>query len=89
MSVLNIGKTSFNANYKWVQGFIFEGSPQFTGEIPSYGLLDLQITKKIPKLNLAIKFGASNILNNSVIQVYGGPFIGRMSYISLLFDSKN
>ena len=89
VSILDIGKISFNANYKWVQGFIFEGSPQFTGEIPSYGLLDLQLTKRISKLNLAIKVGASNILNNRVIQVYGGPFIGRISYISLLFDSKN
>jgi hypothetical protein len=23
----------FNVNYKWVQGFTFEGSPQFTGQI--------------------------------------------------------
>ena len=27
-------------NYKWVEGFLFEGSPQFTGSIPSYGLVD-------------------------------------------------
>jgi outer membrane cobalamin receptor len=89
ISLFNIGKISFNTNYKWVQGFIFEGSPQFTGEIPSYGLLDFQVTKQISKLDLAIKLGASNILNNEVIQVYGGPFIGRMAYLSLLFDFKN
>ena len=29
-------------NYKWVEGFLFEGSPQFTGSIPSYGLVDAQ-----------------------------------------------
>ena len=89
VSLFNIGKISFNTNYKWVQGFIFEGSPQFTGEIPSYGLLDFQVTKQISKLDLAIKLGASNILNNEVIQVYGGPFIGRMAYLSLLFEFKN
>ena len=54
--------------------------PQFT-EIPSYGLLDFQITKQISKLDLA-KIRASNILNNEVIQIYGGPFIGRMAYLS-------
>ena len=86
---LKINKISFNSNFKWVQGFMFEGSPQFTGYIPSYGLLDFQITKEISKLDLAIKIGASNILNNQVIQVYGGPFIGRMSYISLMFDFKD
>ena len=79
----------FNFNYKWVQGFLFEGSPQFTGEVPTYGLLDFQMTKKMKKQNLAIKIGASNILNNRVLQVYGGPFIGRMAYISLLFDFKD
>jgi len=89
IALLGIGKISFNTNYKWVQGFTFEGSPQFTGFIPSYGLLDLQITKEISKLDLAIKMGASNILNNKVIQVYGGPFIGRMAYLSLSFDFKD
>jgi len=89
IALLGIGKISFNTNYKWVQGFRFEGSPQFTGFIPSYGLLDLQITKEISKLDLAIKMGASNILNNKVIQVYGGPFIGRMAYLSLSFDFKD
>jgi len=89
VSLFNIGKISFNTNYKWVQGFIFEGSPQFTGEIPSYGLLDFQVTKQISKLDLAIKLGASNILNNEIIQVYGGPYIGRMAYLSLLFDFNN
>ena len=89
VSLFNIGKISFNTNYKWVQGFIFEGSPQFTGEIPSYGLLDFQVTKQISKLDLAVKLGASNILNNEVIQVYGGPFIGRMAYLSLLFNFNN
>ena len=86
---MNIGKISFNTNYKWVQGFIFEGSPQFTGEIPTYGLLDFQITKQIPKMDLSVKMGASNILDNKVIQVYGGPFIGRMAYLSLSFDFKD
>ena len=86
---MNIGKISFNTNYKWVQGFVFEGSPQFTGKIPTYGLLDLQITKEIPKMDLSIKMGASNILNNEVIQVYGGPYIGRMAYVSLSFDFKD
>ncbi|MEO1714225.1 MAG: TonB-dependent receptor, partial [Bacteroidota bacterium] len=28
----NVG---FSVNYKWVEGFLFEGSPQFTGAIPS------------------------------------------------------
>lgn len=79
----------FNVNYKWIEGFIFEGSPQFTGSVPTYGLLDAQVNKRIEKANLTIKIGASNLLNNQVLQVYGGPFVGRMIYTSLSFDWKD
>ena len=81
--VENIG---FNINYKWIQGFDYEGSPQFTGNIPSYDLLDVQLNYKITKINSTIKVGASNVLNNRVYQVYGGPRVGRMAYISLLYE---
>jgi iron complex outermembrane recepter protein len=91
--VLQLGDTrlrniGFNVNYRWVSTFVFEGSPQFTGTIPSYGLIDAQINYTIPKLKLTLKTGASNIANNKVFQTYGGPRIGRMAYISLLYDFK-
>lgn len=76
----------FNAVYKWVQGFIFEGSPQFTGFIEDYGLLDAQVSYSIKKYYTTLKVGSSNILNNQVYQVYGGPTVGRLSYVSLLFE---
>ena len=46
-------------------------------------------TRKIEKANLTIKIGASNLLNNKVLQVYGGPVIGRMIYTTLSFDWKD
>lgn len=76
----------FNINYKWIQGFLFEGSPQFTGLIPSYGLVDAQINKNLPFWKMNVKIGASNLLNNKVFQVYGGPRVGRLAYISLNLD---
>jgi len=76
----------FSTNYKWVEGFIFEGSPQFTGEVPSYSQLDAQINKAIPEIKATVKIGASNLLNLNAYQVYGGPRVGRMMYASLLFD---
>ena len=84
-SVKNFG---FNINYKWIEGFVFEGSPQFTGIIPSYDLLDAQVNWTIPKLDLTIKLGASNLLNNKQFQTYGGPRIGRLAYISFLYENK-
>jgi outer membrane receptor protein involved in Fe transport len=76
-------------NYKWVEGFLFEGSPQFTGSIPSYGLVDAQcsltrnhlINNK--KTTVTYKIGASNALNNKVYQVFGGPLVGRLAYLSI------
>ncbi|MBI5916038.1 MAG: TonB-dependent receptor, partial [Bacteroidetes bacterium] len=78
----------FNINYKWIERFVFEGSPQFTGLIPSYDLLDAQVNYNFRKPNLTVKVGASNVLNNRQFQTYGGPRIGRLAYISLLFESK-
>lgn len=82
-SVKNWG---FSINYKWIQGFTFQGSPQFTGDIPSYGLVDAQINKMVPKIYCTFKVGASNLLNNRVFLVYGGPRIGRLAYVSVLFE---
>ncbi len=81
-------KVGFSINYKWVEGFQFEGSPQFTGFVPTYDLLDAQISVDVERLNTTIKIGASNILNNEHYETYGGPDIGRLAYISLLYDFK-
>ncbi len=86
---VEIGKLKnfgFNVNYKWIQGFDYEGSPQFTGNIPSYDLVDAQLNYKFTKINTTVKMGASNALDNRVYQVYGGPRVGRMAYISMLYE---
>ena len=83
---LKLENLGFSINYKWIQGFRFEGSPQFTGDVPTYYLLDVMVSKVIPKYKAMIKMGASNITNNMVMQVYGGPRIGRMAYFSMYFD---
>jgi len=92
---LLLGNNEYNMslNYKWQQEFLFEGSPQFTGQIPTYGLIDGQINRlfNIKGYNgkdnkLTAKIGASNILNKQVYQAYGGPTVGRLAYISITFD---
>lgn len=88
---LNLGfarlkKTGFNITYKWIQGFTFEGSPQFTGNIPTYDMVDAQVNATFDKIHTTVKIGASNILNNQVAQTYGGPRIGTMAYASIVYD---
>jgi outer membrane receptor protein involved in Fe transport len=88
---LNLGfaklkKTGFNITYKWIQGFTFEGSPQFTGEVPTYDMVDAQVNATFDKIHTTVKIGASNLLNNKVSQTYGGPAIGTMAYASIIYD---
>lgn len=89
--IVNMGQLvlpgiGFNVNYKWIQGFLFEGSPQFTGFIPSYDLVDAQVNYYHAAWKTTFKLGASNLLNNKVFQVYGGPRVGRLAYISVLLE---
>jgi outer membrane receptor protein involved in Fe transport len=51
----------FGVNYKWIQGFVFEGSPQFTGTVPTYDMFDAQINYVVPKWDMTFKLGGSNI----------------------------
>lgn len=76
----------FGVNYRWVQGFVFEGSPQFTGFVPSYDLLDMQVNYKVDAKGLTLKTGASNLLRNEHIETYGGPTVGRLAYFSIAID---
>lgn len=85
-SSFRINNIGFSVNYKWVEGFLYEGSPQFTGNVPTYDMLDAQISKNVPKIHTTFKLGASNMLNNKMFQVYGGPRIGRMIYFSVLLE---
>jgi iron complex outermembrane receptor protein len=81
-------KWGYGINYKWQEGFLFEGSPQFTGFVNSYGMLDVQWNTSISKLDAVFKIGASNALNSLIYQVYGGPSVGRMAYASITFELK-
>lgn len=94
----------FGVSYKWIKGFVFEGSPQFTGFVPTYDMLDAQVNYEFPAFHTTVKAGASNLMgflplfdkesdnkrrtvfNNTNYQVYGGPYVGRLAYISVLVD---
>lgn len=76
----------FNANFKWVQGFEFAGSPQFTGFVPTYYLVDAQVNKNVKKIHTTFKLGCSNLLNRQQLQVFGGPYVGRLAYLSVLVE---
>lgn len=96
----------FGINYKFIQGYDFTGSPQFSGAIPSYDMVDAQVNVKFPAQHLTVKVGASNLfglvpffddavpadekldraLDNAVYMVYGGPRVGRLAYVQLIYE---
>jgi len=86
MTVAGIKNIGFNVNYKWIEGFLFEGSPQFTGFVPTYDLVDVQINRFFPSIKSTFKLGATNVLDNQQFHVYGGPRVGRLAYISWLIE---
>lgn len=99
-------RTGFSMNYRWIEGFLFEGSPQFTGWIPTYDMFDVQWNVSQPRWGTTIKVGASNLFgivplfrdnpegqsslqrmfDNRNFQTYGGPRIGRLGYVSVLYE---
>jgi iron complex outermembrane recepter protein len=84
-AVKNFG---FNLAWHWQDAFDWYGTFNGTrpGRIDAYSLIDLQVNKKLPKANMMIKLGASNLLNTQVYQAYGSPAIGAIYYVSVVFD---
>lgn len=77
----------FSITWRWVHGFRFEGSPQFTGYVPSYGTLDGQISwRPAATPEITYKLGGTNLLGYRFYQAYGAPFIGRLWYVGVWVD---
>lgn len=75
----------FNVNFKWLDSYEWQ-SPFGDGNVPSFYLLDGQLSYEFPDWYTTVAVGGSNILNNKHIEAYGGPRIGGMVYASLLFN---
>ena len=80
-----IKNASFYANYRWQISYLWQ-SPFVSGNVPSFGTVDAQISFKVQNYNSIVKIGGSNILNRQYRTSFGNPEIGGMYYISLLFD---
>jgi outer membrane receptor protein involved in Fe transport len=74
----NIG---FSIIYKWQGDNYYEGT-FITGTLPSFGLVDLQISYSMPKSKSIIRFGATNFSNGYNRTGYGSPAVGGLYYMS-------
>ncbi len=62
LPMFGLKKTGWNITYKWIEGFLFEGSPQFTGNIPTYDMVDMQWNTTFEKLKTTLKIGVTNLM---------------------------
>jgi iron complex outermembrane recepter protein len=78
----------FNVTWRWQTAFDWQSS--FTNytlyPVPSYNTVDAQVSYRVPSIKSTIKLGGSNILNKKYIMSGGGPNIGGLYYISVIFD---
>ncbi|RFM23912.1 MAG: hypothetical protein D0433_08620 [Candidatus Thermochlorobacter aerophilum] len=75
----------FMIGYRWINAYLFEESFH-QRIIPTYQLVDLQISYKIPKWKSMFRVGGQNILNNRHVEVPGGPTLGSLYYVQFVYD---
>ena len=78
-------KIGFSISYRWQSSFVWE-STFGVGDIPSYGMIDGQVSYRLTALKSILKIGGSNLLNNYYTTSFGSSSVGGIYYISLAFD---
>ena len=83
----NIKKVfGFNLTYRWQDSYLYQSS-FISGTTASFGVLDAQISMKLPKLNNSmIKIGATNVLNKYYTDAIGNSQVGGLYYVSLGYN---
>jgi outer membrane receptor protein involved in Fe transport len=76
----------FNLTYRWQDSYAYESS-FISGNTPAFGVLDAQISMKLPKLNNSmIKIGASNLTNKYYTDAIGNSQVGGLYYVSIGYN---
>lgn len=81
-------RIGFSVAWHWQQAFDWYGTfnENRPGTIPSYSLIDAQVSYRVPSIKTIIKLGANNLTNKYISQAYGSPAVGGLYYVSLVFD---
>ncbi|MGC1243378.1 MAG: TonB-dependent receptor [Chryseosolibacter sp.] len=75
----------FNLNFRWQEEFLWQ-SDFGSWNVPEYGVLDAQLSYKVPSIKTIIKVGGTNIAGKDYRTNLGGPYVGQQYYLSLTFD---
>jgi hypothetical protein len=77
----------FALNWRWTDAYYWE-SLFGDGMLRAANNVDIQFSYNLPKVNTSIRIGAVNALNYRHTEVYGGPTIGGVYYVSLTYGIK-
>ncbi|MNL31864.1 TonB dependent receptor [compost metagenome] len=58
-----------------------------SGTVPAYWTMDAQVNYGFKK-GISAKLGATNVLNKTYTSILGGPSIGGLYYLSLVWETK-
>ncbi|MBD2751774.1 TonB-dependent receptor [Spirosoma validum] len=75
----------FSVNYKHQDAFLWQ-SELATGTVAPINTLDAQVSYRLAKLNLLVKAGGTNILNQPYYTFIGGPSVGGLYYTNLVWE---
>ncbi|HEV8514217.1 MAG TPA: TonB-dependent receptor, partial [Cyclobacteriaceae bacterium] len=74
-----------NVNFRYQDSFLWESS-YGVATIPSYGVLDAQLSYKVSSIKSVLKIGGTNLGGSDYRTNFGAPFVGQMYYVSITFD---
>jgi iron complex outermembrane receptor protein len=78
-------RIGFNIAFRWQSAFLWESSFA-VGEVPAFGVTDMQLSYTLKKMKSVIKLGGSDVFNKRYIPNYGAPTIGAVYYVQVTFD---
>jgi len=74
-----------SVSYRWQQEFFWQNSFG-VGTVDAFGVLDAQVSLRIPSIKSIVKLGATNLAGDDYITNTGGPAVGSLYYLSLTYD---
>ncbi len=72
-------------NYRHSSGYTYF-MPIDEGYINAFGVVDGQVSYRLPKLKSSLRLGGTNLLNANAVQVYGAAPMGRVVYLGWVLE---
>ncbi len=75
----------FNLSYRYSTGYDWQASFA-NGYVEPYGVIDAQVSARVPQIKSIVKLGVANLLNDAYQTAPGASFVGRQIYLGITYD---